>query len=72
MECWRCEDVGDVECWGFRMFRMWDVRNVECSRYGMSGCGMMGMWDVWDIRDVGCCRCGMLIYKMPISNGINH
>ena len=30
---------------------------------------MLGMWDV---VDVGCWGCGMLIYKMPISNGINH
>ena len=27
---WGCMDVGDVDFWGFRMFRMWDVRNVGC------------------------------------------
>ena len=31
---------------------MWDVRDAECSGYGM-----FGMWDV---------GCGILVYKIPI------
>lgn len=38
-------------CLGRRMFRIWDVWDLECL-----GCGMFGrMWDV-DIQNAGACE----------------
>ena len=50
------------------MWNVWDVRDAQCSGYGM-----MGMWYFWDVGcwgceifgNVGCWGCGMLIYNMP-------
>ena len=50
-------DVGDVGCWGYRMFRICDFRMCDVQVVECSGCGMFGMWDV---QYAGCCRCGML------------
>ena len=55
------------------MLGMWDVGDMGCSGYGISGCGMFEMCDVqvvecpgcgmlgmWDIQYAGCSRCEML------------
>ena len=48
--------IGDVGCWGCKMFRMWMFRMWDVRDVGCSGCGMFGMWDV---QDMGCSGCGM-------------
>ena len=45
----RMWDVGDVGCWGCRMFAMRDVPDVGCS-----GCGM---WDVDLQNALTLCQC---------------
>ena len=48
--------IGDVGCWGCKMFRMWMFRMGDVRDVGCSGCGM---FRIWDVRDVGCSGCGM-------------
>ena len=38
------------------MLGMWDVADMGCSGYGISGC-VMFRW--WNVQDVGCLACGM-------------
>lgn len=41
----RMWDVKDVGFSGCEMFKLWNVWDVECSKFGS-----FGMWDVWDVR----------------------
>ena len=69
---WRYDDVSDLACSRFGMFRMWDCRDVACLGYGILEFLEVGMWNVWDVAcsgcgmfkmwdvgDVGCLVCGM-------------
>ena len=47
---------------GCGRFRMWDVRDVECSR--CSECGVFGMWDVW-------CRMFAGIWDVGLQNALS-
>ena len=58
-------DVGDVECWGCRIFGtwIWKVWDVRCLR-----CEVFGMWDLGDVR----CGVSAGMWDVSFQNTLNN